>query len=135
MKKFSLSVLFILSIYTVAIAQGIVRGKITDISGETQIGVTIVVKSNPSVGTVTDLDGNYSLKINDSVPQIILVSFISYNTIEEIVHPVNGEVLVKNYFLVPASMNIKEVEVTAKAIKAREYYTEMIKKNSAPKRV
>jgi len=38
-----------------------VRGTVTDSSGEPVIGATIVVKDNPSQGTVTDIDGNFIL--------------------------------------------------------------------------
>ena len=38
-----------------------VRGTVTDSNGEPVIGATIVVKDNPTQGTVTDIDGNYIL--------------------------------------------------------------------------
>lgn len=131
MKK--LFLFWIILFYSVSFSfgQGIIRGKVKDENGESVIGASIVLKSNRSYGVTTDLDGNYSLKITDSTPQVIIISFISYKTIEETVNPVNGEVIIKNYFLVPAAHGIKEVEVTAKAVRAKEYYTEMIKKNSA----
>src|SRR5438874_5367573 len=77
--------------------QGTVRGKITDENGETLIGVTIVLKSNKLVGTTTDLDGNYSLKVSDSSAQTLVISYISYKTMEENIHLKNGQVLVKNF--------------------------------------
>ncbi|KAF5072403.1 TonB-dependent receptor SusC [anaerobic digester metagenome] len=38
-----------------------VRGTVTDSNGEPVIGATIIVKDNPSQGTVTDIDGNFIL--------------------------------------------------------------------------
>lgn len=38
-----------------------VRGTVTDSNGEPVIGATIVVKDNPTQGTVTDVDGNFIL--------------------------------------------------------------------------
>ena len=38
-----------------------VRGTVTDSNGEPVIGATIIVKANPSHGTVTDIDGNFIL--------------------------------------------------------------------------
>lgn len=38
-----------------------VRGTVSDSNGEPIIGATIVVKDNPSQGTVTDIDGNFIL--------------------------------------------------------------------------
>src|SRR5689334_9937070 len=111
--------------------QGTVRGKITDENGETVIGATVVQKNNHSVWAVADLDGNYSIKIPDSLPQFIVVSFISYQPIEEPVQLKDGQVIVKNFILKSAAHETKEVTVTAKAVRSKEYYTEMIKKNSA----
>ena len=131
MKKiFRLSFLFLFSA-SLSFGQGTIRGNVKDEKGETIIGATIVLKSNRSYGVITDFDGNYSLKINDSTEQVLVISFMSYQTLESTVHPKNGEVLIKNIFLVPSSQNIKEVEISAKAVKAKEYYTEMVKKKSA----
>ena len=77
-----------------------------------------MLKANPGVGVTTDLDGNYSFKILDSTPQIILISYISFNNIEETVNPRNGEIIVKNFVMQDASKELGVVEVTAKANKA-----------------
>lgn len=52
-----------------------VRGKVTDTSGESVIGATIVVKGSPSQGTVTDADGNFTLTNlpDDAVLQLTYV--------------------------------------------------------------
>jgi len=131
MKKYLLITVLFLFGYAVSFAQGTVRGKITDENGETVIGATVVQKTNHSVWSVTDLDGNYSIKIPDSLPQTIVISIISYKSIEENVQLKNGQVLVKNFVMKSAAHETKEVVVTAKAVRAKEYYTEMIKKNSA----
>ncbi len=131
MKKFLLISLIFLTGCAMAFGQGTVRGKITDENGETVIGATVVQKTNHSVWSVTDLDGNYAIRIPDSLPQVIVISFISYQSIEENVQLKNGQLIVKNFVLQPAAHETKEVTVTAKAVRAKEYYTEMIKKNSA----
>jgi len=131
MKKILLSIFITIGIYSITIAQGIVRGKITDESGETQIGVTIVVKSNPSVGTVTDLDGNYSLNLKDSTTQTLVVSSIGYELIEEVVHPKKGEVVIKNFILKSTAQQIKEIVVNAKGNHAKDTYIESMKKSSS----
>lgn len=131
MKKFlPITLLFVLISYF-SFSQGIVRGKITDKSGETLIGATVVLKSNPSVGSVTDFDGNYSIKIADATPQTLVITFISYKTLEEVVNPHDGEVIIKNIILQSSANEVKTVEVTAKAIKSRNYYMEKVKLNSA----
>ncbi len=131
MKKIFFAILISLITATSAIAQGIIRGKISDKSGETLIGVTVILKSNPGIGVATDLDGNYSIKIKDSTAQTLLISYISYKTIEAIVHPKNGEVIVKDFVLESASNELGTVEVVAKVSKWKEYYMENIKINEA----
>ncbi len=131
MKKLILLIVLSTIVFCSAFSQGTVRGKISDKSGETLIGVTVVFKLNPGVGVATDLDGNYSLKIKDSLPQTLLISFISFQTIEVVVNPQNGEVIIKDFVLEDASKELGVVEVTAKASKANVYYMETIKQNSA----
>lgn len=122
--------LFLVATFSVQ-GQGVVRGKIADDNGEALIGVTVVLKSNKAVGTVTDFDGNYSLKITDATPQVIIVSYVSYITIEETVNPLNGQVVLKNFTMKSAAQETKEVEITAKAVKSKDYFMENIKKKSA----
>ncbi len=131
MKIFLVAFCLLLSAVQLTYAQGTVRGKITDNNGETLIGVSIYLKSNPSKGTTTDLDGNYSIKIPDSLPQILVISYISYKTIEEKILLHNGQVVVRNFALESSSQEIKAADVTGKAIKAKDYYLESIKKKSA----
>ncbi|HBX47182.1 MAG TPA: hypothetical protein DEG28_15040, partial [Porphyromonadaceae bacterium] len=38
-----------------------VRGTVTDANNEPVIGASIVVEGNPSLGTITDIDGRYLL--------------------------------------------------------------------------
>ncbi len=53
-------------------------GKVTDTSGEPIIGASVVLVGNSTVGSITDIDGNYSLSVpaNSSVT----VSFIGYTS-------------------------------------------------------
>ena len=126
MKNIFLTAVIALATCSISFGQGTVRGKITDKNGETIIGATVVLKENKGIGSVTDIDGNYSFKITDSSVQTLVVSFISFETIEEVVHPHNGEVVIKNFVLKTSSKEITEVRITAKAVKAKEYYIESI---------
>ena len=40
-----------------------VTGTVTDKTGETVIGASVVQKGNTSNGTITDIDGNFSLRV------------------------------------------------------------------------
>ncbi len=131
MKKLFLFILISFS-GSLAYSQGTLRGKVSDKTGETLIGVTIALKANPTVGTVTDFDGNFSLKLTDSSAQTITVSYVSYQTIEVEIKVEKGKVMVKDFVMEEASAKALDVvEVVTKASKAKDYYMEKIKQNSA----
>ncbi|HUW92110.1 MAG TPA: SusC/RagA family TonB-linked outer membrane protein [Bacteroidales bacterium] len=64
----------------------IVKGLVTDESGEPLPGVTVIIRGTPSAGTTTGTDGNYTLK---GVPSdaALSFSFIGFKTAEV---PVEG---------------------------------------------
>ena len=64
----------------VVLGQGIVQGKVTSATGEELPGVNITIQ-NTTMGTVTDIDGNYTLTVNDP-NAVLLFSFIGYVTQE-----------------------------------------------------
>ena len=59
-----------------------ISGKVIDKENEPLIGVAVVVKGNEAKGTVTDIDGNYSIE-NISDHDILKFTYIGYQTIEE----------------------------------------------------
>ncbi len=66
-----------LTFSSVAYAQeGSVTGRISDEKGEMLIGVTVQEKGT-SNGTVTDIDGQYTLKLSSESP-VLLISYIGY---------------------------------------------------------
>ena len=72
-----------ISCLTAAFAQqGAVKGKVLDEQGEPIIGANVVEKGTTN-GTITDLDGNYSLTVNDLKKAVLQISFIGYTTLEE----------------------------------------------------
>ncbi len=69
--------LFFLTLPLWAYAQNItVRGVVNDSSGEPIIGATVVESGVPSNGTITDLDGNYSINVPSQ--SSITISYIGY---------------------------------------------------------
>jgi hypothetical protein len=112
-------------------AQGTLRGTVSDPNGETLIGATVVLKSDPSKGVVTDLDGRYSLAIASSAPTVVVFSFIGFEAKEVTVTLSNGEVKVQNVTLGEKSVQIKEFEVQAKARRGSDSYLDRIRINSA----
>jgi TonB-linked SusC/RagA family outer membrane protein len=80
MKKLSLVLSLVLFAVSFAIAQRTVSGTITDDGGEPLIGASILVKGTSS-GTVTDIDGSYSLEVPDGSTTLV-VSYTGFETRE-----------------------------------------------------
>lgn len=78
MKRLFLLTLLCCSLSTL-IAQGIkIKGRILDKdTKEVLIGASVVLQGNPTVGVVTDLDGNFELSVPDSKSKLS-VSYIGY---------------------------------------------------------
>ena len=58
------------------------KGVVKDAAGEPVIGASVVVKGTTN-GTITDLDGNFSLP-NAQKGDIIQISFVGYQTVEQV---------------------------------------------------
>lgn len=59
-------------------AQAVVQGAVLDTNNEPLIGVNVIVEGT-SLGTVTDLDGNFTLSV-DKLPVVLQVSYMGYTT-------------------------------------------------------
>ena len=62
-------------------AQIKVTGTVTDETKETVIGANVRVKDNPSIGTITDVNGKYTIEVPDTKATLVF-SFIGYATKE-----------------------------------------------------
>ncbi|MFP4023710.1 MAG: SusC/RagA family TonB-linked outer membrane protein [Thiohalospira sp.] len=83
MKKMTIFLAFLLFVGFQAAAQMQITGTVTDAeNGSTIPGVSVVVKGNTSIGTTTDLDGNYSLSVPEN-SEALIFSFVGMQTIEE----------------------------------------------------
>ena len=71
---------FVVMCCSSAFAQIQVKGNISDKNSEPMIGVAIQEKGNNTNGTITDLDGNFSLSVNSNAT--LVVSYIGYKTQE-----------------------------------------------------
>ena len=59
-----------------------VTGQVVDkTSGEPLIGVTVIEKSNPTMGTATDIDGNFTIKVS-SENTILQFSYVGYTSLD-----------------------------------------------------
>jgi TonB-dependent starch-binding outer membrane protein SusC len=62
------------------LAQKTVTGKVTDNKGEALVGASVVVKGT-TTGTITDLDGAYSLKLPENATTLVF-SFVGFDVAE-----------------------------------------------------
>lgn len=82
MKQLATSLLAALCLLTTLVsAQTTLTGTVVDTKGETLIGVTIRLKDNATVGTITDEDGKYSLVVPASSGSLIF-TYVGYREME-----------------------------------------------------
>ena len=58
-----------------------VKGKVTDSTTDPLIGASVIVKGQPSLGTVTDIDGNFHLTV-PSEQSVLVISYVGMATKE-----------------------------------------------------
>ncbi len=102
-KLFAIGLLILLCSFD-GLAQ-MVSGKVTDQGKQPLPGVTIMVKGTTSVGTITNIDGEYQLNVNNLNSDVLVVSFIGMETQEV---QVNGKTTI-NIVLKESHTQLDEV--------------------------
>lgn len=59
-----------------------VTGKVIDNTGLEVIGTNISIKGSTGVGTITNIDGQYTLKVNNPAKDVLVISYIGMRTQE-----------------------------------------------------
>jgi len=116
----SLVLIFIGMVFSVGIAfaqQITIKGQVTSAEGEALPGVTVVVKSTVT-GTITDIDGNYTLSV-PSQSSVLSFSFVGYKTQEVTV----GTQTTINVALEADVLGIDEVVVTGYSVQRKRDLT------------
>lgn len=100
-------ILLSINLFTLAFGQSFtVKGRVSSTDGELLPGVNVKVK-NATVGTITDFDGNYQLKVSKgNILEFTYVGFKKYEVKIDDQHELNIE-------LVPDQTNLDEVVVVA----------------------
>ena len=85
MKKYLAIFLLLLSVPLAMQAQQTVsvNGTVTDMQGEPMIGVNITVKDVPGMGTITDMNGKFTIKMEQY--HYLVFSYIGYDNVEVLV--------------------------------------------------
>lgn len=87
-------ILFICIIFSTLSFSQTIKGKILDdVTGETLIGANIIIKGT-SVGTVTDFDGAFELKV-PALPTTLTISYLGYLTKDVEVNSASGNLNIK----------------------------------------
>lgn len=73
-------IIFFFGTLTVQAQSQTVTGKIVDTDGLELIGVNISIKGKAGVGTISDLTGNYSIKVNNAAKDVLVFSYIGMKT-------------------------------------------------------
>ncbi len=94
MRSYIIKTLFFahfLLVSSVAYSQIVIRGEVKDKEQVGIPGANVVVKSSADLlgGTVTDIDGKFSVKIEHALPVKVIISMIGYTSRELIVQQVN----------------------------------------------
>ncbi len=108
MKKLMLLVAFLGFLGMQAFAQKTITGTVTSAEdGSALPGVSVVVKGT-TIGTITDVDGKYTLSGVPEDAKTLVFSFVGFKTLEV---PITGNVI--NVKLEPEAVQVEEVVVTA----------------------
>ncbi|HKK73488.1 MAG TPA: TonB-dependent receptor [Saprospiraceae bacterium] len=95
----------------------IVSGKVLDADGGSTLpGANVFLKANTGYGTITDIDGNFNLTGVPVGEQVIVVSYLGYETKEVTVQLEQGERSVIDVNLSPSSIMGQEVVVSAQLL-------------------
>jgi len=99
------------ALQTIAQDHGYLEGNVkADDTGETLIGAHIKLKGDISTGAITDIDGNYSIKVTKG-HHVFVVSFTGMETATIEVDIKSGEILTKNVKLKPYVNELQGVEI------------------------
>lgn len=101
--RFTFTLLFCLAMVANAMAQGTIKGKITDEkTGETLVGVTILIPEKPDLAVFSDEDGNFEMKVPTDGNYTVQLRYMGYST-KEI-----SDVKIENGTITPIAVAMKE---------------------------
>ncbi|MEO0899963.1 MAG: carboxypeptidase-like regulatory domain-containing protein [Bacteroidota bacterium] len=120
------TILFFLGLFGYCFAQLPVSGKVIDQNGNPVFAVNVVLKADPSQGTLTDLDGAFQwdkLKKNDTL-LVVFPAYQSYQiTFSEVLE--NQPLLIK---LKEKALSLEEVQIRARTPIADQFSVIKLKK-------
>ena len=88
-------------------AQRVVTGSVVDENNQPLIGAAVTTKEDKTLGTVTDIDGNYKLTLPQSGQYTLSVSYVGYVT-----QTAAAEGRQVNFALLPDAIGLEQIVVT-----------------------
>lgn len=82
LSRFLFTVIFLLAGLHIQAQSLTVTGKVVDSDGFEVIGANVIIKGASGTGTITDLNGAYSLKVNNAAKDILLFTYIGMDAQE-----------------------------------------------------
>lgn len=95
----------------------VVTGKVIDSEGYEVIGGSVTLKGAAGVGTVTNVDGNYSLKVNNASKDVLVFSYVGMTTKEV---KINGQSVINVTLEADAVMLDEVVTVGYATVKKKD---------------
>ncbi len=102
----------------------VITGKVIDKKSKEPLPYTTIVYQNKSIGTISDIDGHFTLSLFDaSESDSIFISYMGYESIKTIISEC---IQTKKYKLKPYINELSEVIVTSKKFKLKMFIKEII---------
>jgi len=121
MKKYLLILILMLGYSVIVLSQEAkldISGTVLDEEGEPLIGVSIVIKDNPGLGTVTDVDGRYNIKALSY--QVLVFTYVGFDR-QEI--PIKNQKEINVKMKTSHSSVLDEVTVTGTGVQKKATVT------------
>ena len=118
MKKLLFTTLFALIAMMSFAQNGVIRGTITDEIGLGLPGANVIIESL-TIGTSSDVNGNFTLKNVPAGEQEVSITFLGYSTITSTVTVKDGETVLLNVSLEPGVLIGEEVLVLGDRLKGQ----------------
>ncbi|HMR88918.1 MAG TPA: carboxypeptidase-like regulatory domain-containing protein, partial [Saprospiraceae bacterium] len=89
MKRFLFLIFALVGTLSAGYSQRVISGTVTDAAGQALIGANVIAKEATAIGTITDVDGNFSLKVPAEVTTLV-ISYAGYETKEVVLGSSNA---------------------------------------------
>ena len=72
MKRFLFLIFALVGTISAGYSQRVISGTVKDAAGQSLIGANVIAKEASAIGTITDVDGNFSLRVPTEVTTLVV---------------------------------------------------------------